>query len=248
MKNNNFLITGASSDIGQSLTKQLVNNENNRVLAVSKSHLSTLEGANSNYKYLSNIDLTKIDKLVNLSKEIELFFSHTFTTIHCVGSFWYHKPLVNTELDEAKEMVDSHYLTLYALFKVILPILKIRGGGKIIAFSCTSVGYSYPEMTAFTSVKAAIETLVKCVANENSKFGIVANCIALSTIKTQKVETSKDIKYHNGYVSIEELLEVIDDLIAASPLINGNTIKILKYSDSFYNEGYFQRNPSRFNE
>lgn len=242
MKLNNFIITGANSDIGKALVANLSRNKDNKILAISRSKIAT--SLSDNVECFDNIDLNSEDDLVLISEKVKSIFSDKFVLIHSVGNFWHHKTMTNTRYDEATSMMDSHYNTLYGCIKYLLPIFKEFNGGKIIAFSCNSVGFNYPEMAAFTSAKAAVEALIKCTANENSKFGVIANAIALSTIKTEKVISSKLEKYHSQYITEEELLEVVDNLINASPLINGNIIKILKYSEYFYNEGYFQRNPS----
>lgn len=242
MEINNFIITGANSDIGKAIITKLSLNKNNIIIAVSRSKATT--SSNDNVHYIDNIDLNLEKDLITLSEKVKSTFSDKFVFIHSVGNFWHHKTMTNTEFDEATNMMDSHYNTLYGCIKYLTPIFKLLSGGRIIAFSCNSVGFNYPEMAAFTSAKAAVESLIKCTANENSKYGIIANGIALSTIKTEKVINSKLKKYHSQYITEEELLEVVDNLINASPLINGNIIKILKYSEYFYNEGYFQRNPS----
>lgn len=242
MKWNNFIITGASSDIGKALIDSLSANKENKLIAISRS--SIFNSSKNNVEYIDNIDLNLEADLVTISEKVRSTFSDKFVFIHSVGNFWHHKTITDTEYNEATNMMDSHYNTLYGCIKYLTPIFKQLKGGKIIAFSCNSVGFNYPEMAAFTSSKAAVETLIKCTANENSKYGIIANAIALSTIKTDKVVNSKLEKYHNQYITENELLEVVNNLINASPLINGNIIKILKYSEYFYNEGYFQRNPS----
>ena len=152
--------------------------------------------------------------------------------IHCAGDFWYHKSIINTDIEETKNMIQSHYLSLFNVIKTMIPIMMRAGGGKILTFSCNSVSYLYPEMAAFTSAKAAIECLVKCTANENSKYSIVANCLALSTTLTEKVKLSKDQKYHSDYITINELVDVIKETLNLSPLINGNILKVLKYRAS----------------
>jgi len=242
MKIDNFVVTGANSDIGKALIARLSINDQNKILAVSRS--KNTSQSSSSVEYLDNVDLNSEDDLITFSEKVKSTFSDKFVLIHSVGNFWDHKTLTDTQYGEAVNMMDSHYNTLYGCIKYLIPIFKQLNGGRIIAFSCNSVGFNYPEMAAFTSAKAAVETLIKCTANENSKYGIVANAIALSTIKTEKVINSKLKKYHNQYITEQELLEVVDNLINASSLINGNIIRILKHSEYFYNEGYFQRNPS----
>ena len=238
----NFIITGANSDIGKALIESLSTHKENKILAVSRTPIHN--PLINNVEYIDNIDLNLESDLIAISEKVKSTFSDKFVFIHSVGNFWHHKTMTNTEFEEATNMMDSHYNTLYGCIKYLTPIFKELNGGRIIAFSCNSVGFNYPEMAAFTSAKAAVETLIKCTANENSKYGVIANGIALSTIKTEKVVNSKLVKYHSQYITENELIEVVDNLINASPLINGNIIKILKYSEYFYNEGYFQRNPS----
>ena len=120
------------------------------------------------------------------------------------------------------------------------------GGGRILALSCTSTNFSYPDMAAFTSAKAALEMLIKCVANEWAPRGITANAIALSTVGTTKVakSPSKPMSKRESYVTPEEVAELIEQvLFLPSPFLSSNVVRPLKYSPTFYNTGYFQRNP-----
>ncbi len=244
MNKSNFLITGISSDIGNEIAQHLLCDDSNRIIGTTRSNTCNTNAYDNRLKIIEGVDLSNEEHLDNLIDEVKGFFSDSFTLIHSVGDFWEHKSMTNTTLKEAKGMMESHYFTLYAIIQKLIPVFKQLGSGKIIALSCTSVLYNYPEMAAFTSAKAAIETLIKCTANENAKFGIVANAIALSTIRTKKVEKNKLKKFHDGYVTVDELFKVIDDVINFSYLINGNVIKLLKYNEVFYNTGYFERNPS----
>jgi len=250
MNNNNnrqYLITGLSSDIGRALVCHLLKDSSNRMLTTSRSKIDSLpKELCDNYRHLNEIDLAKQIDLEKLRSATQDFFDQPFIAIHCVGDFWYHKPLDDTPLSDAHKMMESHYCTLYGLAHTIIPIFKNLGGGKLIAFSCNSVGHNYPEMSAFTSAKAALECFIKCISNEYSKYNVIANAIALSTIRTPKVELSKKLKYHEDYITIDELAEMVLETVAElSPLINGNVIRLLKYSDAFYNDGYFQRNLPR---
>jgi len=237
-----YIITGANSDIGFFLIKELLKDDN-EVIGSCRTPTEKLQGfKHKNFHLIPNIDLTNKNCLSIFGKEIRKFGIVEFHLIHSVGDFWHHKSIVNTSQKEATNLISSHYISLYSLLKMIIPVFIENKGGKILVFSCNSVLYNYPDMAAFTSAKAAIETLVRCTANENSKYGIVANAIALSTINTEKVKESKDPKYHNDYMTLDELKEVIVSILDLPKYINGNIIKTLKYSKYFYNEGYYKRN------
>ena len=143
----------------------------------------------------------------------------------------------------ARRLIISHYITLFGTARAVIPVMQAVGGGKIFAFSCNSVKYNYPDMAAFTSCKAAVECLIKCIANEVSKYGIVANSFALPSIKTQSVIDTKPEAFHHDYVTLPELTSCIEATVEnLSPLINGTVINVFKYSDSFYHKGYYERN------
>jgi short-subunit dehydrogenase len=243
-RTDNYLITGATSDIGYSLLDYLARKTTAKVLAVSRSSLDTSRiTLSSQMKCVAGIDLLNRDNLALLRSITDQYFSEPFTLIHCVGNFWHHKPLAETPLDEAESMILSHYLTLYNVASILLPLMVVRNGGRIIAFSCNSVSYNYPDMAAFTSAKAAVETLIKCIANEHSRHNVVSNAFALSTILTEKVIQEKDKQYHAHYMTPDELCElVVEDIANSSQFLNGNVIKLLKYSPFYYKEGYYTRN------
>jgi NAD(P)-dependent dehydrogenase (short-subunit alcohol dehydrogenase family) len=238
-----YLISGAASDIGAALVARLRAVPDSRCLMTTRRTALEPPGPIAPpHRLVDGVDLASEVGLARLGKEVATFFTAPFTFIHSVGDFWYHKSIEDTALPEAEQMMRSHYGTLYGAIRAVLPVMIKLGGGRILAFSCTSVDHSYPEMAAFTSAKAAVQTLIKCVANEYARHGVVANAIALSTIRTAKVEASKASEYHEGYVWPNELVETVMAALDLPPIINGNVLRLLKYSESFYNEGYFRRN------
>ncbi|MBQ4600353.1 MAG: SDR family oxidoreductase [Oscillospiraceae bacterium] len=235
----NYVITGANSEIGRALAQFLLA-KNHEVLLVSRSAKSV---ADSTVKWIDGVDLTKECDLLRLREYIRKCFSTPFTLIHSVGDFWAHKSVTNTSFDEVVSQIQSHYVTLFGVVKAVVPIMQAVGGGRIIAFSCNSVRYNYPDMAAFTSSKAAVECLIKCVANEQSKYNITANAFALPSIKTNNVLETKPEAFHKNYPTLSELSETVEQTIEnLSPLVNGNVISLFKYSDSFYHKGYYERN------
>lgn len=236
----NYLITGVSSDIGLALFQHLDSDKNCEVLGICRSSRFPEEINKENI--FSGIDLLNTDHLKRLEEKIKSTFNSPFILIHCVGDFWVHKSLEKTTYDEGKSQVLSHYLTLLNTIKTVTPSMKKFNGGKIIAFSCNSVSINYPDMSPFTASKSAVESLIKCTANELSKYNISANALALSTIRTKKVIDEKKEKYHDDYMSLNELIESILHVSKSPVFLNGNIIKLFKYSKFYYTEGYYERN------
>lgn len=241
----NYLITGATSELGRALARNIKMRLGTecKLFLVSRSHNDELLGlVDSNVIYRSGIDLLDIKPEDKIIKEIESFFDGNFTLIHSSGDFWWHLPFLEFSTKEAKDMMDSHYGTLYNVLQNILPIMIKKGGGKILTFGCNATEQHFPNMLPFTAAKAAVDATIKCIAHEYAKQNIVANSIALSSLKTPKNHESKINGDFEHYLDLNELSETVMEIADLSNnLANGNVIHCYNYSDSYYGEGYFHR-------
>jgi NAD(P)-dependent dehydrogenase (short-subunit alcohol dehydrogenase family) len=240
------LLTGASSEIGKVLADRFAARGEMPLVLTSNVRPIHLPGG-SKIEVLAEtvINLTDPSSLDRLKQIAAEKFRGPFALVHCVGPFWHHKPIDQCSIGEAQEFMNGHYLTLYGALWALLPLMKERGGGRVLAVSCTSVGFHYPEMAAFTSSKAAVESLVKCAANEWAAHKISLNAIALSTVSTATVNATKPLAHEERYITPLEVASLVEDILfASSSYISGNVIRPLKYSPTYYNRSYFERNPS----
>jgi NAD(P)-dependent dehydrogenase (short-subunit alcohol dehydrogenase family) len=241
----NVVLLGAGSEIGAAIIDRLLAEDGSRVLAVSRRQISSSD-CSSSLMRLSGIDLTQQSSLERLTEAVEKEFDTPFTIIHSVGDFWVHRPLIGTPFEEIARMIASHLTTLFGVARFLTPKLIANGGGRLLAFSCNSVAYNYPDMSPFTASKAAIESFIRCYGNEHSQFGIIATALALPTIRTEAVLREKPNGDHDNYITSEELAEfIVSEILPMSALANGNVVKVFKHSPSFYNTSYYDRNPRR---
>lgn len=237
------LVTGASSDIGHEVCKRLARREDVQVLGTYHKNrpddLGTILPS-------QGIDLSTQPGLDELDTLVEASVRGPLALVHCVGRFWEHESIEDCSLEAATQMVTSHFLTLYGVLNRVLPRMAKLGGGRIVALSCTSTNFHYPDMAAFTAAKAAVEALIKCAANEWAVAGITANSVAMSTVGTAKVlaSPSKPLSKEENYLAPQEAAELVEELLFLAPrYFSGNVVRPLKHSDTYYNTGYFQRNP-----
>lgn len=243
----NYILTGATSDIGRAILAKLIATPEATVIATG--HTNPVGGVREGWVALDGIDLCDDTCLARLRDKVREHFHAPFVLIHSVGRFWEHCPIHHFALSEAAEMMKSHYLSLYGVARYLMPVAAHVGGARFIAFSCNSVQYNYPEMAAFTSSKAAVECLVKCIANEWSKYNVIANAVVLPTVGTSGVAALMNAGKKAGriedFLSPESIADTVIDSVAKLPQeVNGNTLKLFKHSDSFYKQSYFDRNPS----
>lgn len=240
----NILISGANSEIGKKLSNFLIakNDKSLKLILTSRTHNQQLEKLQTeSVRYLYGMDLLLENNNKRIADVCNEFFNGPFNFVHSVGDFWDHVPFTEVPTERARRIMDSHYTTLYGLLQSLIPIMIQKGGGKILTFSCNSVKFNYPYMIPFTSAKAAVEALTKCIAHEYVKNNINANTIALSSVQTEAVKKSKPFGDFEHYISMDSLSELILEILSANSLINGSIINCFTYSESFYNEGYFQR-------
>lgn len=241
----NILVTGATSALANSFLEYLSDINGYRVLAVSRSErkLPQLDGF-EDFQYVSGIDLSSKVDLDKLESNVNNFFNDGFNVVHFAGDFWRHKPLICTDFNEIYRMINSHFISLCGVAKAVTPLMMKFQSGRLIAFSCNSVGYNYPDMSPFTSAKAAVESFIKCYANENAPYGISATAIALPTMKTEEILEEKPEGDHENYIDPKELSSFILEHVLRQPSIStGNIVRLINHSHTFYGQGYFERNP-----
>jgi NAD(P)-dependent dehydrogenase (short-subunit alcohol dehydrogenase family) len=79
-------------------------------------------------------------------------------------------------------MMNIHFKGVYFLTQKLLPLLN--DGGSIINISSGLTRVSFPNVSAYASMKGAIETYTKCLAKELGVRQITANIVAPGAIAT----------------------------------------------------------------
>lgn len=243
------VLLGSNSDIGSVLAGRLMD-AGHPTLLVSRSRqqrdASALIGGS---RVADGVDLLTAEGQARLLGAVEDFLSgarpgeHEVAMIHCVGDFWLHRDLHKLTPETVRETMLSHYSTLAESVVNLLPMLLRARAGRIVAFSCNSVTYAYPHLAPFTAAKAAIETFMRCLANEYSEQRLATSTIALPTVLTPKVREAKPEGDHANYLTPEDVADVVVREVDSSPLVTGNVVRMIRYSETFYGKSYLERNP-----
>ena len=77
-----------------------------------------------------------------------------------------------TSVEEFRRVMDTNYLGMVRMNRAVLPLMRQRGGGKIVLFSSINGLLGIPFQSAYTASKHAIEGYAECLAMEVSPFGI----------------------------------------------------------------------------
>jgi NAD(P)-dependent dehydrogenase (short-subunit alcohol dehydrogenase family) len=77
-----------------------------------------------------------------------------------------------TAVEEFRRVIDTNYLGMVRMNRTVLPLMRERGGGKIVLFSSINGLMGIPFQSAYTASKHAIEGYAECLSMEVKPFGI----------------------------------------------------------------------------
>lgn len=237
-----YVITGATSHIGQCLARHLAQSPENRVFTTSRGKLAVDPKAGKGHRHLAGIDLLKETHVARFAAEVAEWAGGPFNVINCVGYFPGYRAIAELPLAEARRVFESNVLALYATAHALLPVMRSKGGGHFIAFSSHAVTQNYPLMSAFSAAKASVDSLIQTIANEHSKDGVVANALAVATLDSPKERALRPNADYSDWLQMDQIIQMIEQL-ARSPLkiMNGNTLHLYNYSETFFHQSYFER-------
>lgn len=91
-------------------------------------------------------------------------------------------PFSETTEEQLDQIFNIHYKGVFFLTQKALPFIK--DGGRIINISSGLARFSFPNYSAYGSMKGAIEVLTRYLAKELGARGIAANAVAPGAIET----------------------------------------------------------------
>ncbi len=98
-------------------------------------------------------------------------------------------PLVDAALDEFDLAIGRHLHVSHTLVKLLLPGMKGANYGRIVNIISTSVKVPIPGLGVSNTVRGAMASWAKTLANELGQFGITVNNILPGFISTSRIES-----------------------------------------------------------
>ena len=222
-KSKNIIITGATSGLGESLSKILGGLDTNLLLiSRSREKLNVLKSVINNSKSIIqtlDLDLTKYispKSLYNFSTD---YFEHVDIIINNAG-IGYNCFSTNVDMNIAKEIFQINFFNIVEINKLFLPSMIKRNKGVIVNISSLGGKRSFPTNSMYCASKFALEAYTESLRSE----------LKLTNIKIVNIRPSfiKNTKFFDGkYVSKELGSNYENNIKEANKMSADDTAKII---------------------
>ncbi len=221
----NIIVTGASRGIGFELVKYFSEqNHNILVLTRNPEKIDLLQKTNSNITVLE-VDITKKRDLKIIENFIQSRWEMVDIIIHNAGML-IHKPFSKTTIDDFINLYKVNVFAVAELTQIVLPFL--HKGSHVVAIS--SMGgiqgsTKFTGLSAYSSSKGALITLMELLAEEYKDSGIAFNTLALGAVQTEML--AQAFPGFKAPVTAAEMAQYIADFsLTGNKIYNGKTLQV----------------------
>ncbi|HVK99814.1 MAG TPA: SDR family oxidoreductase [Dongiaceae bacterium] len=200
-----IVITGASRGLGLASTTYLYH-QGWRVVAAMRSVESGLEkirkatGAKADDPRLVGVklDLTDPSSIVSAAAEIENRVGAPDVIVHNAG-LAAAGSAEETPMDVWQQLFATNLFGPVALTKALLPGMRAKGRGRIVAISSQGGIRGMPGISTYSASKGALERWAESLAQEIAPFGLGVTIMVTGTFNTEILtEQTPDYGDHHG--------------------------------------------------
>jgi len=214
LKNKNALVCGSTQGIGKA-TAILLAQEGANVTLLARNEeklklvLDELPNHNQNHNYLV-ADFLKSNELKNILQTSDLQFHILVNNTGGPAG----GPIFNAEISEFEKAFTLHLKCNHILAQAVVPFMKEESYGRIINVISTSVKQPLDGLGVSNTIRGAVASWSKTLANELGQFGITVNNVLPGATNTERLnEIIKNKSVKTG-LSIEEVSKM---MMNASP-------------------------------
>jgi len=184
------IITGGGSGIGFGISELLAALGAHVVLASRKQEvLETAAGrirARGGEASVVALDVRDADAVKRMVAEVAEARGGIDVLVNCAAGNFY-APSATLSVNAWRSVVEIDLYGTFFVSQAVAPVMRERGGGRIINISMTLHYRGWPQMAHATAAKAGIDALTRTLAVEWAPWGIRVNAIAPGPIPTEGV-------------------------------------------------------------
>jgi NAD(P)-dependent dehydrogenase (short-subunit alcohol dehydrogenase family) len=171
------LVSGGSGDIGSAVVDEL-RARGARVVA-----LDTRPPATGDVPFVE-ADVTDDDSVQSAVDKVAAMHGGLDLVVHCAG-INLDRVLWKLGVGEWDEVQAVNLRGAFLLLRHAVPMLRRRGGGRIVLIGSVSGSRGNFGQTAYAASKAGLVGLAKSAARETARFGILVNVVEPGMVRTR---------------------------------------------------------------
>jgi NAD(P)-dependent dehydrogenase (short-subunit alcohol dehydrogenase family) len=175
------LITGAKGGLGTFVTQACLD-AGATVVGVSRSI------AKSDFDHVMfsaiSAELSSAEAVEGVATQVLADHGRIDVLIHLLGAFAGGSPVASTTDNVFDSMIALNLRSAFLTMRAVLPAMRSAGKGRILAIGSKAAVEAAPGAAAYAASKAALVSLVRSVAAENSDRGISTNIVLPGTMDT----------------------------------------------------------------
>jgi NAD(P)-dependent dehydrogenase (short-subunit alcohol dehydrogenase family) len=181
MKGRVVLVTGANGGLGTLVTQAFLDAGATVVGTSRKLQQSDFESPNF---IAIPAEISSREGAKGLLDQAMARFSRLDVLAHTVGGFAGGQSVAETDDTTFQRMFDLNLNATFHLLRAVLPVMRKTGKGRIIAIGSRAALEPGANVGAYSASKAAMVSLIRTVALENTDAGITSNVILPGTMDT----------------------------------------------------------------
>jgi len=176
-----LIITGAKGGLGTFVTEACLS-AGARVAGVSRS-ISDNDFRRETFRAVP-AELTSGDAAQGVVQKTIQMFGRVDGLIHVLGGDAGGSSVADTDDSTVMQMLQLNFLSAFWMIKAIVPHLREARTGHVVAVGSRAAIESAPMSAAYAASKAALISLIRATASENSDRCISANAVLPGTLDT----------------------------------------------------------------
>lgn len=200
------LITGATGGLGSAVTQTFLD-AGAIVAGVSRS-VRADEFESANFLAFPG-ELSSSEAAQSIVTQVLAKTGRIDILVHLVGAFDGGMDVDVTDDSLLDRMLDVNLKSMFYMAKAVLPHMRERKSGRIIAIGSRAAVEPGPKVAAYSASKAALVALVRAIAAENAAAGISANVVLPGTMDTPANRTAMPEADRGKWVRTEQVAQLI---------------------------------------
>jgi len=181
LHNKVVIITGAKGGLGTFVTNSFLE-AGAHVVGVSRS-IAQADFSQKNFSALS-VELSSVENARRLADSVTAERGRIDALVHLMGGFAGGQSVAATDDGTLDRMLDLNLRSAFHMIRAVLPQMRAQGMGRIITIGSKAAVEPAAMSGVYAASKAALVSLVRTVARENSDRGISANVVLPGTMDT----------------------------------------------------------------